>query len=48
MTQLFGLGNAIVDVEVDVEDAFLTAQNLPKGQMDQFLKNHKLPKWKHK
>ena len=33
MTQLFGLGNAIVDVEVNVEDAFLTAQNLPKGQM---------------
>ena len=27
MTQLFGLGNAIVDVEVNVEDAFLTAQN---------------------
>ncbi|HCY05475.1 MAG TPA: adenosine kinase [Gammaproteobacteria bacterium] len=33
MTQIFGLGNAIVDVEVDVEDSFLTDQDLPKGQM---------------
>ena len=33
MTQIFGLGNASVDVEVDVEDSFLTDQDLPKGQM---------------
>ena len=33
MTHIFGLGNAIVDVEVDVEDSFLDEQNLPKGQM---------------
>ena len=33
MTQLYGLGNAIVDVEVDVEESFLTSQNLPKGHM---------------
>ena len=33
MTQIFGLGNAIVDVEVNVEDSFLADQGLPKGQM---------------
>ena len=33
MTQIFGLGNAIVDVEVSVEDSFLAEQGLPKGQM---------------
>ena len=33
MTHLYGLGNAIVDVEVNVEDSFLTSQGLPKGQM---------------
>ena len=33
MTQIFGLGNAIVDVEVNVEDSFLADQDLPKGQM---------------
>ncbi|NCF33708.1 MAG: adenosine kinase [Proteobacteria bacterium] len=33
MTELYGLGNAIVDVEVSIEDSFLTSQKLPKGQM---------------
>ena len=33
MTQIFGLGNAIVDVEISVEDSFLAEQGLPKGQM---------------
>ena len=33
MTQIFGLGNAIVDVEVHVKDSFLADQGLPKGQM---------------
>ena len=31
MTQIFGLGNAIVDVEVHVKDSFLADQGLPKG-----------------
>ena len=33
MTQIFGLGNAIVDVEVNVEDSILADQGLPKGQL---------------
>ena len=32
MTQLYGLGNAIVDVEVNVEDSFLTSQNCQKAK----------------
>lgn len=33
MQDVFGLGNAIVDVEINVDDSFLTAQQIPKGHM---------------
>ena len=33
MYDIYGIGNAIVDVDVTVNDDFLQAQELPKGQM---------------
>ena len=32
MTQIFGLGNAIVDVEVNVEDSFLAIRICQKAK----------------
>ncbi|MEM7080739.1 MAG: adenosine kinase, partial [Pseudomonadota bacterium] len=33
MLELFGIGNAIVDIEVNIHDDFLSEWNIPKGQM---------------
>ena len=33
MYDIYGIGNAIVDVDVTVDEDFLQAQELPKGQM---------------
>ena len=33
MLDLLGIGNAIVDTDVEVEESFLQNESLPKGQM---------------